>query len=99
MHGKRPALEAEAQAVEMILQAEGAIARRVDRQAVRLVDDEGLAIEEQDTVGQEHRRAIGEAAILATRILPARRGWSAPGRTAAQRFRLYIGRTHVVTSV
>src|SRR3546814_19248419 len=84
MHGKRPALEAEAQAVEMILQAEGAIARRVDRQAVRLVDDEGLAIEEQDKVGQEHRRAIGEAAILATRILPARRGCYEPGPPEAK---------------
>src|SRR3546814_20078440 len=58
MHGKRPALEAEAQAVEMILQAEGAIARRVDRPAVRLVDDEGLAIEEQDTeIGRASCRA------------------------------------------
>src|SRR3546814_5070819 len=59
MYGKRPALETETQAVEMILEAQAAVARRIDRQAIGLVDDEGLAIEEQDTVGQKHRRAIG----------------------------------------
>src|SRR3546814_16292774 len=58
MYGKRPALETETQAVEMILEVQAAVARRIDRQAIGLVDDEGLAIEEQDTVGQKHRRAI-----------------------------------------
>src|SRR3546814_18494587 len=59
MYGKRPALETETQAVEMILEAQAAVARRIDRQAIGLVDDEGLAIEEQDTVGKKHRLAIG----------------------------------------
>ena len=47
---ERPALETEFEQVEMIFEAEAAIARGVDGQASGLVDNKGLAIEEQDTV-------------------------------------------------
>ncbi len=45
-----PALEAELQEVEMILEADAAVARGVDGQASGFVYDEGLAIEEKNTV-------------------------------------------------
>jgi hypothetical protein len=47
---ERPAFEAEFQEVEMILETEAAVARGVDGKARRLVDDEGLAIEEENTI-------------------------------------------------
>src|SRR3546814_17097982 len=59
MYGKRPALETETQAVEMILEAQAAVARRIDRQAIGLVADEGIAIEEQDKIGRASCRATG----------------------------------------
>ena len=50
MHRHRPALEPEGQAVEMILQADRATPRTIDRQAHGLVDDQGLAVQEQHSV-------------------------------------------------
>src|SRR3546814_5674614 len=85
MYGKRPALETETQAVEMILEAQAAVARRIDRQAIGLVDDEGLAIEEQDTVGQKHRRAIGGPLPRRKRKRPLRARHRCCWRAAARR--------------
>src|SRR5690606_8294439 len=59
VHRERPALEAEAQRIKVVLEAEAAVARRIDRQACRLVDYDRLAVEEKDAVRKEHRRAIG----------------------------------------
>ena len=54
-----PAFEAEHQCLEMVFKAQGAVARRVNRQAGRLVNDDGLTIEEKDVIDQHgagHRR-------------------------------------------
>src|SRR3546814_3432123 len=50
MHGQRPALEPEGEAGEMVFKAHSAIFRRIDRKAGRLVEYNGLAIDEQDMV-------------------------------------------------
>src|SRR3546814_3138878 len=52
MYGKRPALETETQAVEMILEAQAAVARRIDRQAIGLVDDVGRAIRSEEQTSE-----------------------------------------------
>src|SRR3546814_6627495 len=57
MHRLRPALEAEGQAFEMVLEADRSVTRRVDGEARRLVEDDGLAIEEDHAV-TEHGRAL-----------------------------------------
>src|SRR3546814_17321199 len=50
MHGQRPALEPEGEAGEMVFKAHSAIFRRIDRKPGRLVEYNGLAIDEQDKV-------------------------------------------------
>jgi hypothetical protein len=47
---QRPALETELQRIEMILEAEAAVARRIDGKAFGLVEDDGLAVEKKDAV-------------------------------------------------
>ena len=54
-----PAFEAEHQRLEMVFKAQGTVARRVNWQAGRLVNDDGLTIEEKDMIDQHgagHRR-------------------------------------------
>jgi len=45
----------------MVFEAEASVARRVDREAGRLVEHDRLAVEKKDAVRKEHCRAIGGA--------------------------------------
>src|SRR3546814_19554078 len=55
MHRLRPALEAAGQAFEMVLEADRSVTRRVDGEARRLVEADGLAIEEDHAVSEPGR--------------------------------------------
>src|SRR3546814_14020703 len=67
---ERPAFETELQQVEMIFEADAAVARRTDGKARGLVDDEGLAAEGEHTVRSEERR-VGKGWVSTCRS-----GWS-----------------------
>src|SRR3546814_12246725 len=81
MHRLRPALEAEGQAFEMVLEADRSVTRRVDGEARRLVEDDGLAIEEDHAV-TEHGRALATKRWLMPeqRRLAGQACWCLPPR-------------------
>ena len=54
VHGDGRALEAHLQFIDARLYRRPARARGIDRQPGRLVDDDDVAVDEQDAVGQEH---------------------------------------------
>jgi hypothetical protein len=64
---RRP-LEPEAQGEQVILQGQRAVARRVHRQAGRLVDHQRLAIQEQNPIGPHHEARF---LLLQQRNVPA----------------------------